>query len=71
MGTSPNVFGYKLHKNVVAKVPNKKNQSLKNFKISKKSTREPWYKWQPEKYDNNGHLNTEDFPYKWRDTKKW
>jgi len=51
--------------------PNKKNQSLKNFKISKNSTREPWYKWQPEKYDENGHLNTEDFPYKWIHTKKW
>tara|TARA_R100000781_G_scaffold7985_2_gene7476 strand:+ start:1610 stop:2389 length:780 start_codon:yes stop_codon:yes gene_type:complete len=51
--------------------PNKPKQSLKNFQISKNSKREPWYKWQPEKYDTNGHLNTEDFPYKWKDSRKW
>ena len=31
VGTSPNVFGYKLHKNVVAKVPNKKNQLIGSY----------------------------------------
>ncbi len=50
---------------------NKKNQTLKNFKISTKSKRAPWYKWQPEKYDADGYRNNEDFPYKWRDNKKW
>ena len=31
VGTSPKVFGYKLHKNVVAKVPNKKNQLIGSY----------------------------------------
>tara|TARA_R100001129_G_scaffold141943_1_gene103147 strand:- start:214 stop:1092 length:879 start_codon:yes stop_codon:yes gene_type:complete len=31
VGTSPMVFGYKLHKNVVAKVPNKKNQLIGSY----------------------------------------
>ena len=31
IGTSPKVFGYKLHKNVVAKVPNKKNQLIGSY----------------------------------------
>ena len=31
VGTSPNVFGYKLHRNVVAKVPNKKNQLIGSY----------------------------------------
>ena len=31
VGTSPNVFGYKLHKNVIAKVPNKKNQLIGSY----------------------------------------
>ena len=31
VGTSPKVFGYRLHKNVVAKVPNKKNQLIGSY----------------------------------------
>jgi hypothetical protein len=31
IGTSPKVFGYKLHKNVVAKMPNKKNQLIGSY----------------------------------------